>query len=54
MIRIKGTIRTNMVGSECEFEFEMPDNATDKEIEDAARDAAFEFVDWYYEVEDEA
>lgn len=49
MRKFKGCIRTNVSGSECYFEFEVDDNATDEEIETEAREAAFNWVDWEYE-----
>jgi hypothetical protein len=42
-------VKTYMQGSVCEEEFEMPDNATEEEIEEAAREAAFNNVDWWWE-----
>ena len=44
----EGSIMTNIIGSECDFEFEVEDDATEEEIEEAARDAAFNFIDWSY------
>lgn len=53
MKKFKGQISTNIVGSECQFEFEMPDDATDKEIEETAKELAFDLIEWSYgEVED--
>lgn len=51
MKQIKGSISTDKVGSRCEFEFEMDDDATAEEIEEAARDAAFEMIEWGYTVD---
>lgn len=45
----KGQISTDKVGSECEFEFEVEDGATDEEIELEAKDAAFNYIYWNYE-----
>jgi hypothetical protein len=53
MKKIKGSISTNKVGSSCEFEFEMHDDATPEEIEEAARDAAFDLIDWHYLIDGE-
>lgn len=54
MRKFKGYIRTSMVGSAVEFEFESPDEATEKEIEEYALEAAFNWVDWGFdEVKDE-
>lgn len=44
-----GVIRTDNVGSECEFEFEVEDDATPQQIEAEARDAAFDWIDWHYD-----
>lgn len=49
MRKFVGTISTNKVGSECKFEFEMDDDATDEEIEEAAREAAFNYIEWDYQ-----
>lgn len=54
MKTIKGYISTNKVGSESKFEFEVEDNATPEEIEELAREAAFERIDWSYTVDGEA
>ena len=49
-MRILARVRTNKVGSGCEDEFYV-DNATPAhEIEECAREAAFQMVDWSYEV----
>jgi len=48
MRTFKGFIKTDMVGSLCEFEFEVEDNATDAEIENEAKEAAFDCVEWNY------
>ncbi|WP_156341203.1 MULTISPECIES: hypothetical protein [Pseudomonas] len=42
----KGSIKTDVQGSEVEFEVE--DNATQAEIEYEAKQAAFEHVEWNY------
>jgi|GEM_PF-841257 len=44
----KGKISTDKIGSTCEFEFEVEDAATEEEIEQAAREAAFEHVEWNF------
>lgn len=49
MRTFKGFIRTDAVGSECEFEFEVEDNATDDEVEQEAKQAAFDCVEWNYQ-----
>lgn len=42
--KFKGTISTD----ECEFEFEVPDDATVDDIEHEGREAAFDLVTWSY------
>lgn len=49
MRKFKGIISTNIVGSECEFEFEVEDDATEEDIEMEARDAAFNWISWEYD-----
>ena len=44
----KGEIATDSVGSGCEFEFEVEDDATQEEIDAEARQAAFDLVSWSY------
>lgn len=46
----KGSVSTNKVGSNCEFEFEADDDATEDEIEELAREAMFEQIEWNFEV----
>lgn len=48
MRRFTGVIRTNKVGSDCSFEFDVEDDATEEQIEEAARESAFELIDWYF------
>jgi hypothetical protein len=49
MRKFKGVVRTNKVGSGCEFEFETEDEATPEQIEEDARDAAFQHIEWHYD-----
>lgn len=49
MRTFKGIIKTDVQGSEMEFEFEVDDNATQAQIDEEARQAAFEFVQWHYD-----
>jgi len=49
MRQFKGTIKTDVQGSEVEFEFEVQDNATQEQIEEEAKQAAFEYVQWHFE-----
>jgi len=51
MKKFIGSIRTSKQGSECVFEFEIEDDATETEIEEMAREAAFNEVDWCYKEE---
>lgn len=48
MRRFRGNISTNVSGSNCKFEFDVPDDATSEEIEKEAKDEAFNCVDWEY------
>jgi len=48
---VKGWIETNKFGSRCDFEFEVEDDTPPEDIEEMARDAAFENMDWSYEVD---
>lgn len=48
MRTFKGKIATDNQGSECEFEFEVADNATQDQIEAEAREAAFDRVQWSF------
>lgn len=42
------SIQTNVVGSKCEDMVELPHDVTDAEIEDACREAAFNWIEWSY------
>jgi hypothetical protein len=48
MKQYTGTVSTNKVGSECRFWFEMPEDATEEEIEHEAFASAMERVEWNY------
>lgn len=49
MRKFIASIATSKVGSQCDVEFEVDDDATEEQIEEAARDAAFEYIDWWWE-----
>ena len=49
-MRISVAIRTNKVGSECVNEFDIGDDASSREIEEYAQEAAFQMIEWDYEV----
>jgi hypothetical protein len=49
--KVTGFVRTNACGSECHFEFDVQDSATVDEIEEEAKAAAFDMVEWSYEIE---
>lgn len=49
MRTLKGIVRTDNQGSDCEFEFEVEDDATEQEIREELREWALEHVDWWYE-----
>lgn len=53
MKTITGYIATNKVGSSCEFEFEVEDDVTPEQIEEMAKDAAFNCIEWSYQVDGE-
>lgn len=46
MRRIKAYLETGFAGCEIEEEFEVEDNATEKEIEEQAREAIFDRINW--------
>jgi hypothetical protein len=56
IVKIKIKISTNKVGSECEttleFDRDVWESMTDDEKDDECRDAAFEYIDWYWEKTD--
>lgn len=47
--KFTGSVSTNKVGSEDQFEFEVDDDATEEQIEEAGREAMFERIEWFYE-----
>ncbi|MBA1280277.1 DUF7167 family protein [Stutzerimonas stutzeri] len=49
MRQFKGTIKTDVQGSEVVFDFEVEDDATQEQIDEEAKQAAFEFVQWHFE-----
>ena len=49
MRQFKGTIKTDVQGSEVEFDLEVEDDATQEQIEEEAKQAAFEYVHWHFE-----
>jgi len=48
---IKGWVSTNKVGSQCGFEFEVPDDLTPEEIEEEAKQAMFDRIEWNYTID---
>lgn len=50
--KFTGSVSTNKVGSEDQFEFEVDDDATEEQIEEAGREAMWERIEWFY-TEDE-
>jgi len=44
-----GRISTDIVGSDVSFEFEIEDNATEDEIHEAAKESAYEHIEFSYE-----
>lgn len=52
MKKFKAYLDIGFAGGRIEEEFEVEDNATKEEIEEQAREAVFDYVDWgYYEIE---
>jgi hypothetical protein len=49
MRTFQGTIKTDVQGSEVEFEFEVPDDATQEQIDEEAKQAAFDCVQWHFD-----
>lgn len=49
MRTLKGTISLGYVGADVEFEFEVPDDATEEEINAACWECATEYIDCYWE-----
>jgi hypothetical protein len=49
MREFKGFIKTDKVGSLCEFKFEVENDASDTDIEEIAKECAFELIEWNYE-----
>ena len=49
MRTLKGTISLGYVGADTEFEFEVPDDATEEEINAACWECATEYIDCYWE-----
>ena len=55
-VRVVGYIKTNKVGSECDFEFseevdsDLSGEALEAYLEESARDAAFQMMEWEFEV----
>ena len=50
IIKYRGRVRTDKVGSECEFEFEVDARWHHTRVEEEAREAAFDLVEWSYEI----
>lgn len=49
MKRFVGSVSTDKVGSDCGFEFEVEDDATQEEIEAAGLEAMHERIEWFYQ-----
>ena len=43
-----GYIKTKIHGSDCLFEFYADESATEEELEELAKEAAFENINWYF------
>lgn len=53
MKKYKVVLESSYVNADEEFEFEMPDDATEEEIEKEAYEILMGNLSWYYEVIDE-
>ena len=49
MRTLKSTVSLGYVGADVEFEFEVPDDATEEEIDEACWESATEYIDCYWE-----
>jgi hypothetical protein len=49
MQKIKVLVRTDKHGSECSDEFEIEADATDEEIEEAAKEVVWNMAEWHWE-----
>lgn len=49
MRKIRAWIRTSKVGSKCEDVIEVPEGISDNDLEELARDVAFNYMEWGYE-----
>ena len=49
MRKFEGHISMSLNGCTVKFEFEVDDDATEEEIEETAREAAFDVIDWSYD-----
>lgn len=48
MKRYTGYVSIGLVGCKREFAFEVESSSTEQEIEDAAREAMFDVIEWNY------
>lgn len=46
VIRYEGYVSIGLVGCRRKFEFELPADADEREIEETAKDAMFNFIEW--------
>lgn len=49
MRTLKGTVSLGYAGADVEFEFEVPDDATEEEINAVCWECAIEYIDCYWE-----
>lgn len=45
-MKIKVSVATSKVGSKCEETLELDDDCTEEEIEECAKDAMFQMINW--------
>lgn len=51
MKTIRVYVSTNKVGSQCETSFQVEDNLSDEEIEEFAKEAMFDLIEWNYTID---
>jgi hypothetical protein len=48
MKTIRVWVKTNKIGSRCEDEFEIDEDASEEEIEEHAKEIMFNMIDWSF------
>jgi hypothetical protein len=52
--RYVGYVSTGLIGSKNTFEFDVEEDASEQDIEEAARDAMFELIEWGFDPAEES